>query len=68
MSREIDAIRQLAPPDRQSRLDAVGNRARAVVSEPFADLPGMWDAIPDATWVTVENGKVDYRDFVPIAA
>ena len=39
---------------------------RLIVSEPFADLPGVWQEIPQATAVTVRRGGVlEHRPFEP---
>jgi len=40
-SKDIAAIRNLVPPDRQNHLDRVTDDARAIVSEPFSGLPEM---------------------------
>ena len=37
-----------------------------IVSEPFADLPGAWQEIPEATAVCVRaGGALEERPFVP---
>jgi hypothetical protein len=39
---------------------------RLIVSEPFADLPGVWQEIPEATAVCVRRGGVlEERPFAP---
>lgn len=40
---------------------------RVVVSEPFRDLPGAWEKIPESTAVIVEGGAIDRRAFEPTA-
>jgi len=64
-SKDIAAIREIVPPERRRHLDRVGDDARTIVSEPFSDLPGVWQEIPESTFMTIESGKVDCRDFVP---
>jgi glutamine amidotransferase len=64
-SADISTIRHLVPPERQSHLDRAGEMARTVVSEPFSDLPGLWEEIPESTFVTIDDGKVELREFVP---
>ena len=64
-SKDIAAIRDLVPPERQKHLDRVTDDARAIVSEPFSDLPEVWQEIPESTFLTVEAGKVETREFVP---
>ena len=66
-SKEIAAIRNLVPPERREHLDRVSDVARTIVSEPFSDLPEMWQEIPESTFVTVESGNVECRDFVPVS-
>jgi predicted glutamine amidotransferase len=39
---------------------------RVIVSEPFSDLPGVWQEIPESTAVTVHHGgTLEERPFVP---
>lgn len=64
-SSDIAAIRDLVPPDRRHHLDKVGDDARTIVSEPFSDLPEMWQEIPESTYLQIESGKVECRDFAP---
>ncbi len=66
-SKEIAAIRDMVPPDRQDHMDRIGNDARSIVSEPFSDLTEMWQEIPESTFVQIESGDVACRDFVPVA-
>lgn len=41
--------------------------ARAVVSEPLSELPGAWEAVPEATALVVQAGEVEKRGFKPRA-
>jgi hypothetical protein len=43
---------------RQPALERLSPDDRLIVSEPFADLPGVWQEIPEATAVTVRHGGV----------
>ena len=55
-SADVDTIRRLHPDnERFQRLTADD---RLIVSEPFSDLPGVWQEIPEATAVTVRRGGV----------
>src|SRR4051812_6467786 len=55
-SADVEAIRRLHPEnERFQRLTADD---RLIVSEPFSDLPGVWQEIPQATAVTVRGGGV----------
>jgi predicted glutamine amidotransferase len=64
-SKDIAAIRDLVSPDRRHHLDRVGDDARTIVSEPFSDLPEMWQEIPESTYLQIESGRVECRDFAP---
>ena len=63
-STDVNAIRHLYPDN--ERLQRVSDDDRLIVSEPFSDLPGLWQEIPQATAVTVERGGVlEERPFRP---
>jgi hypothetical protein len=48
------ALQRLSPDD------------RLIVSEPFSDLPGVWQEIPEATAVTVHHiGVLEQQPFRP---
>jgi predicted glutamine amidotransferase len=64
-SKDISAIRDLLPPERRDHLERAGDDARTIVSEPFTDLPEMWQAIPESTFLIIDSGKVDCREFIP---
>jgi len=65
-SADVDAIKRLHPDNpRAARLSPDD---RVVVSEPFSDLPGVWQEIPPDAAVTVRRGGVlEERDFRPAA-
>jgi predicted glutamine amidotransferase len=55
-SADVDSIRRLYPDNlRVQRLTA---EDRVIVSEPFADLPGLWHEIPQGTAAIVRRGGV----------
>jgi glutamine amidotransferase len=63
-SAEVATIHQLHPDN--PRLQRLGADDRLIVSEPFSDLPGLWQEIPEATAVTVRRGGVlEERPFRP---
>jgi predicted glutamine amidotransferase len=70
VSADVDAIRRLHLDN--PRLQRLGDDDRLVVSEPFADLPGVWQPVPEATALTVRRGGVlehtPFRPRVPEAA
>jgi glutamine amidotransferase len=63
-STDVHAIHGLYPDN--ARLERLGPDDRLIVSEPVADLPGVWEEIPPGTAVTVRRGGVlEQRAFVP---
>jgi predicted glutamine amidotransferase len=63
-SADVDTVKRLHPDN--PRLQRLSEGDRLIVSEPFADLPGLWVEIPEATAVTVHRGGgLDERPFVP---
>jgi predicted glutamine amidotransferase len=66
-SAEVDAVKQLHPDN--PRLQRLSSDDRLVVSEPFSDLPGLWNEVPEATAVTVHHrGEMEERPFRPRSA
>ena len=64
-SAEVDSVRRLYPDN--PRIQALGADDRVIVSEPFSDLPGLWNEVPEATAVTVRHrGELKERPFRPI--
>jgi predicted glutamine amidotransferase len=62
-SADASAIRRLYPDNEQ--LQRLRDEDRVVVSEPLADLPGMWDEIPEASVLIVQPGPDEHRAFRP---
>ena len=63
-SADVDAIHHLYPENRRTGL--LTEDDRLIVSEPLADLPGIWKEIPPATAVSVRHGGVlEERPFRP---
>jgi predicted glutamine amidotransferase len=63
-SADVDSIRRLHPDN--PRFQRLSPDDRLIVSEPFSDLPGVWQEIPEATAVTVRRGGVlEERPFAP---
>jgi predicted glutamine amidotransferase len=66
-SAEIDAVKRLHPGN--PRFERLSSDDRLIVSEPFNDLPGDWQEIPQDTAVTVRHGGVlEERPFRPRAS
>jgi glutamine amidotransferase len=64
-SADADAVRQLHPEN--PRLQRLRDDDRVVVSEPLADLPGVWNEIPDGSVLIVQPGPDEARPFRPRA-
>jgi predicted glutamine amidotransferase len=63
-SADVDTVKRLHPEN--PRLQRLSEGDRLIVSEPFADLPGAWHEIPEATAVCVRRGgTMEQRPFVP---
>jgi predicted glutamine amidotransferase len=63
-SADVATIQALHPDN--ARLARLGADDRLVVSEPFSDLPGLWQEIPPSTAVTIRRGGVlEERPFTP---
>jgi glutamine amidotransferase len=63
-SAAVDSIHRLYPDN--PRLSRATADDRLVVSEPFSDLPGLWDPVPASTMLTVRRGGVlEHAPFRP---
>jgi glutamine amidotransferase len=64
ISADPETIRRLHPEN--PRFARLTPDDRVVVSEPFSDLPGVWEPVPEATAVTVHRGGVlEMKPFAP---
>jgi glutamine amidotransferase len=63
VSSDARDIRRLQPDN--ARLQRLLDEDRVVVSEPFGELPGAWQAIPESTVLIVQPGSDDMRPFWP---
>lgn len=64
-SRSLDALEQELTPRQQTLLDKMSSKARAVVSEPLSELQALWEPIPEASFIAVEDGEVHVEPFKP---
>jgi glutamine amidotransferase len=63
-SSDVEAVRRLHPGN--PRLQQLSPDDRMIVSEPVADLPGLWHEIPQSTAVIARPGGVlAHRPYVP---
>ena len=60
---DASAVRALYPGD--PRFQQFSDEARAVVSEPLGDLPGLWHEVPAGTAIVVQPGDDDRLPFTP---
>ena len=63
---DASAVRALYPDD--ARIQQFSDEARAVVSEPLGDLPGLWHEIPAGTAIVVQPGDDRRVPFKPRTA
>jgi predicted glutamine amidotransferase len=66
VSADAESVRRLYPE--RPRLQRLRDEDRIVVSEPIANLPGVWHKIPESTVVTVQPGpdeQIPFRPRVP---
>jgi predicted glutamine amidotransferase len=63
-SKDVETIKHLQPDN--PRLERLRDDDRVIVSEPFSDLPGMWQEIPPSSSVAVHRGGgFEERPFEP---
>ena len=60
---DAGAIRALYPEEK--RFQEFSDEARAVVSEPLGDLPGVWEEVPAGTGIIVQPGDDERVPFRP---
>jgi predicted glutamine amidotransferase len=63
VSTDARAVRELHPEN--PRLQRLRDEDRIVVSEPLADLPGVWQEIPESTVLVVQPGPDEQHEFHP---
>ena len=63
VSAEASTIHTLYPENEQ--LQRFRDEDRIVVSEPIADLEGVWHEIPESTVLIVQPGPDEQRPFTP---
>ena len=59
-------LKQLYPEFNNSVFSRLDDQSRAIVREPLSDLPGVWNAVPESTCLSIHNGSVDMTPFEPI--
>ncbi|MEP5763708.1 MAG: class II glutamine amidotransferase [Halieaceae bacterium] len=66
-SKDLGAIEEQLTPEQQVLLDQFTEDARCVVSEPLSDDMGLWEPIPESSFVSICDGEVDVQPFTPIS-
>ena len=64
-STEVTALRRLHPE--LEVLNALGDEARLIVSEPLRDLEGAWNEVPESSAGVIQPGQDEVRPFNPVA-
>ncbi len=59
----VETIKKLYPDLKGAQ--EISPHARAVVSEPVADLEGIWKPVSESSMIVVENGEVTSMPFNP---
>jgi predicted glutamine amidotransferase len=63
MSADSGSIRALHPGN--ERLQRLTDEDRIIVSEPIADLPGVWREVPESTALIIQPGPDEQQPFRP---
>ena len=63
-STDIRELRKLYPD--VPRFKTVSDETRMVVSEPFVDLPGAWQEVPESTWGVIQEGEDKVHGFAVV--
>ncbi|HYC37841.1 MAG TPA: class II glutamine amidotransferase [Usitatibacter sp.] len=65
-STDVKTLRKLYPDNPQFR--AVSEATRLIVSEPFAELPGAWNEVPECSVGLVRDGVETFQAFEPLSS
>jgi predicted glutamine amidotransferase len=65
VSNDAHDVRMLYPDD--ERIQHLSDEARAIVSEPLGELPGLWREVPPASALIVQPGADEEVGFTPRA-
>ena len=63
VTEDASAVRALHPEDERFR--QFSDEARAIVSEPLGDLPGLWREVPAGSALVVQSGEDEELPFTP---
>jgi glutamine amidotransferase len=66
-TKTVADLRKILGEEGRHRLDMIADNARAIVSEPFNDVPDAWIEVPESSFVTIEAGEFTRQDFAPAA-
>ncbi len=62
-STDEETLRRMYPDNEV--LKQLSAESRLVVSEPLTDLPGVWNEVPESSYVVVKTGHDSFRPFTP---
>jgi glutamine amidotransferase len=65
-SNDLAALEAHLEPAQRALLDRMGDKARAIVSEPLTELQEFWEPIPESSFITVRDGEVTCEPFEPV--
>ena len=63
-SSEVATLRALYPEN--PLFQQLSDEARLVVSEPLSELAGIWNELPEASLIVVQDGDDEIRPFTPL--
>jgi predicted glutamine amidotransferase len=63
VSADATTVRRLHPEN--PRIQRLGGDDRVIVSEPIAELPGLWIEVPESSCIIVQSGPDEQRPFTP---
>jgi glutamine amidotransferase len=63
VSADATTIRTLHPEN--ERLQRLSDEDRVIVSEPLADLPGVWEEVREGTALVIQDGPDETLEFTP---
>jgi glutamine amidotransferase len=63
VTNDVEDVRELYPEE--TRFQHLGDEARAVVSEPLGELPGLWREVPPGSALIVQPGADEELPFRP---
>ena len=60
---DVQALRETHPD--LPALGSLSDETRIIVSEPVGGLPGMWNEVPESSYVIIQEGQDELHQFRP---